>query len=467
MKHTVLRLLVVTAILGAATHAALGQKPAPATPAAPAVNAQPTNDRSAANPPRGLDRLGTMKIDLMAARGFKKPAPARSAGTNSLAAEPRGAASFTIESSSAPVAAESDPGSGLPLWTFMVRSSRDGTTYPGTMVGRNPFRDPGPANIPTDVVPVIVKTQTMATSFNPKTGIISTAAGSNTLDPTQPDDVCLSPPNDVPTKLATSSPIFSSAPFTFGGTFVGNTQYADAFQRANFWNVLGEDRASYHVRMKPVRLLQPIVLNVPAVYGLAITNPLFFGPPAFCAPLAIVDFGWFDNYVTSTLIPAVASQGVSPSHFPIFFVYNVVWASPVTDLNTCCALGYHNVTGFPHLNQTYSPADFDTTGAFGAPLNTEILSHEVGEWMNDPNTTNPTPLWGNTGQVQGACQGNLEVGDPLTGTDVPDVTMPNGYTYHLQELAFFSWFFGSPSIGVNGWFSDNNTFKTDAGPPCF
>ena len=64
--------------------------------------------------------------------------------------------------------------------------------------------------------------------------------------------------------------------------------------------------------------------------------------------------------------------------------------------------------------------------------------------MDDPFRINPTPLWGNIGQVQGACQGNLEVGEPLTGTDVPDVTMPNGYTYHLQELAFFSWFFGAP-----------------------
>jgi hypothetical protein len=44
--------------------------------------------------------------------------------------------------------------------------------------------------------------------------------------------------------------------------------------------------------------------------------------------------------------------------------------------------------------------------------------------------------------------------------------MPNGFTYHLQELAFFSWFYGAPSIAVNGWYSDNNTFTSDAGPVC-
>ncbi|HXO34569.1 MAG TPA: hypothetical protein VN901_19650 [Candidatus Acidoferrales bacterium] len=36
--------------------------------------------------------------------------------------------------------------------------------------------------------------------------------------------------------------------------------------------------------------------------------------------------------------------------------------------------------------------------------------------------------------------------------------------YHLQELAFFSWFFGNPSLDMHGWDSDNGTFLTDAGP---
>jgi hypothetical protein len=93
------------------------------------------------------------------------------------------------------------------------------------------------------------------------------------------------------------------------------------------------------------------------------------------------------------------------------------------------------------------------------------MAHEVGEWMDDPFVNNPTPAWGHTGQVSG-CQNNLEVGDPLTGTNIPSVTGSNGFTYHLQELAFFSWFYGAPSIAVNDWFSDNNTFTSDAGAVC-
>ena len=34
----------------------------------------------------------------------------------------------------------------------------------------------------------------------------------------------------------------------------------------------------------------------------------------------------------------------------------------------------------------------------------------------------------------------------------------NGLTYRLQELAFFSWFFGGPSLGTGGKYSSNGTF---------
>ena len=469
-RHTFLRFLGAVTILGLTTTAAFGQKPpseplaasTPATPVQPVTSAQ--LDVSTTSSPH----IKALRIDLMAVRGVKKTVmtagnPGRNSRNN---AGPRNIAPLALEGS-ATIATDSKSEPNLPLWTFTVRSSRDGNHYPGVMVGRNPFNDPGPSNVPTEIVPLIIKTQNIGVSFDSNTGVITTTAGATTFNPNRADDVCLSPPNDVPTRLVSGSPIFTPASFTFGGTFIGKTQYVDAFQRANFWNALGEDRNSYHVRLNPVRVLNPIVLNVPSVYGLAITNPLFFGPPAFCAPFGIVDIGWFDNYVNATLIPSLGSQGVNSSNLPIFLVYNVVWAEPVTNLFSCCALGYHSITGFPQLTQTYSPSEFDTTGVFGAPLDSEILSHEVAEWMDDPHTTNPTPLWGNTGQVQGGCQGNLEVGDPLTGTDVPSVTMPNGFTYHLQELAFFSWFFGAPSIGVNGWFSDNGTFTTDAGPPCF
>ena len=86
------------------------------------------------------------------------------------------------------------------------------------------------------------------------------------------------------------------------------------------------------------------------------------------------------------------------------------------------------------------------------------MSHEVAEWMDDPNTSNPVPPWGGEGQVPSPnCQANLEVGDPLTGTDVSPVTL-GGFAYTLQELAFFSWFYGGPSLGSGGNYSNNGKF---------
>ena len=64
------------------------------------------------------------------------------------------------------------------------------------------------------------------------------------------------------------------------------------------------------------------------------------------------------------------------------------------------------------------------------------------------------------GQVSG-CQTNFEVGDPLSGTTFADTV--GSFTYHPQELAFFSWFYhSSPSLGVNGWYSNQGKFTASA-----
>lgn len=366
----------------------------------------------------------------------------------------------------------SENGGGLPLWTFRVHSSRDGDSYPGAMVGTNPFNDPGTTSVPTVVIPIRIKTKTVGTSVDPMTGAITTQPGETTFDPSAPDNACLSAPNNIPVTLVRQSPMFTPTAFSFGGTYVGTTEYNDAFQRANFWKALGKERNEYHVLLKPAQFLQPIEMDAPDVYGVALTDgtvleTILGTTTPFCAPLGIVDVNWFDTMLTATVIPELQERGVlNPGTFPVFMVYNVFWASPANNFFTCCIGGYHSITGFPIPTQTYSPADFDATGAFGVgAADTVILSHEIDEWMNDPMVFNPTPPWGNTGQVAG-CAASLEVGDPLTGANLAPITMPNGFTYHLQELAFFSWFFGAPSIAVNGWYSDNNTFTTDAGAPC-
>jgi hypothetical protein len=130
--------------------------------------------------------------------------------------------------------------------------------------------------------------------------------------------------------------------------------------------------------------------------------------------------------------------------------------------SSCCVLGYHNAYApSAGVTQTYSVADYDNAGVFTGVSDISALSHEVAEWQNDPFIDNATKPWGHIGQVSG-CQANLEVGDPLSGTTFADTI--GGFTYHPQELAFFSWFYHqSPSIGVKKtWYSDQGTFTTPA-----
>lgn len=366
-------------------------------------------------------------------------------------------------------AAIANAGTGaLPVFFYGVQSSRDGNFYSGAIVGNIPFNHGGgTVSVPTQIIPLILHTHTLGVSISfhhgnfRANGKITTAPGDATFDPTAADNACLGASNNVPTELFQQSPLFQSANFAFGPTAVGDTQYIDAFQRGSFWGVI--NRSTYHTTLGPVQILDPIVVNVPADQGLAVV-PSVFGT---CGNFGIVNINLIDQIARDSFA-SLASAGVNPGSFPIYMLYNAAMSiGDPTDIFNCCAGGYHNAAATSSTTiQTYSPLDFDATGVFGTGgLDTAIASHEVGEWANDPYTNNPTPAWGHTGQVAG-CQNNLEVGDPLTGSLVPLVTMPNGFTYHLQELAFFSWFYGMPSIAVNGWFSDNNTFTGDAGPPC-
>jgi hypothetical protein len=395
---------------------------------------------------------------------FRDLLQARSSGTNLALHGTR--LSLTSHAAPAQVTGQDHGHEGLvPLWTFQVTGARDGLNHVGAMLGKSPFTTKGTSRIPVIIIPMIVTTHMVAVSFDPKTGILGTAPGNVTLNSNAPDNTCLTAPNNVPSQLVYQSPIFQPASFTFGGTFVGHTQYIDAVQRASFFAALSGDSDNYHVLFDPVRIATPVVIDVPANEGLAITNGLLVGRTDVCTPGQILDFYWLDSYINGTLLPALASQGVNPGSVPLFLSYNTFLASPVDNLFTAGMRGYHYFAGEPTPSQLYVVGDFDATRVVPSSENTAELAHEMGELVNDPYTDNQVPPWGHTGQESG-CAKTLEVGDPLSGTSMPPVTMPNGYTYSLQELTFFSWFFGGQSIGVNGWYSSNGTFLTDAGPAC-
>jgi hypothetical protein len=267
------------------------------------------------------------------------------------------------------------------------------------------------------------------------------------FDPTVPDNNCAG--GKVPLDLVMQSPIVLPANFKMNGVNIGKSQYIDAFQRANFWGPISKNGGAYHTKLKVVAL-KPVTLN-PGANGAIVGRG--------CGPVGAVEFNFFDNYVRTRLIPSLKSQGVGPATIPMIMFYNAVWycGNP----QSLCAGGWHGAYRAGNLIQTYSPFDFDLSGTFGT-IDAYFMSHEVGELVNDPLGGNPVPAWGHVGQVNG-CQNNLEVGDPLTGSKAVQVKMANGFTYHLQELAFFSWFFGPPSIGAGHKFSNEGSFTSAQG----
>ena len=273
-------------------------------------------------------------------------------------------------------------GDTIPMWSYTVTSSRDGKTYTGTMVGASPFTNPNSTTvIPTQIVPLNIH-----------------MSDGGIFDPTAPDP-CLAAPFTGTSDLTMfqQSPIFQNHAYAMNGIDVGTTQYLDAFQRANFWSVVGGQ--AYHTLLSPTTL-SPMTVSVPP--GKGHTDVVFGRPP--CRNAGSLDGTWFDQLVTSTLLPALAGQGVNPTTLPIFLVSEIRFYS--CPLQVDCGDGYHGAIGSP--SQTYIAASFNTVSGWDA----HTVAREVGDWMTDPLSANSTPPWGHIGAV-GDCQATLKAGAPL------------------------------------------------------
>ena len=316
------------------------------------------------------------------------------------------------------------------------------TSYSGVIAGVNPA----------------VQVTNAATTINAElVPLIFRFSDGKVWDPTKTDscDSAASPLSRVQ-----NSPIVKSQSWTWGGTFLGTGQLTDAFQRAEFWKYAQPTgiNPTYGINLS-FATLSPVTITVPATW-----HP--FEATIGCGnrALGLVNVNSLDFYIQKTVIPSLASKGVSPSTVPIFVLHNFAeFTGTRPTSTTCCILGYHNAVSAAGGIQSYGLGMYDNSRAFTTSHDISVLSHEVGEWQNDPypsKTNNQTPSWGHTGQVSG-CQHNFEVGDPLSNTTFADTF--GGFTYHPQELAFFSWFYHqSPTLGVNGWYSDQGKFKTFA-----
>jgi hypothetical protein len=244
-----------------------------------------------------------------------------------------------------------------------------------------------------------------------------------------------------------NSPIFQTADYVADSVDLGVTQYGDAVQRGEFWNLPGFS-PNYHVLLAAPSIATTVTITVPPGKGNA--YPLSGG-----GFMGVLDDTYFSQ-ILATLIPSyVASQ------LPIFTTDNVFLGTNGL-LQNCCVFGFHDSQSGPISSaKTWIYAGYIEPGTLGLPLEDVLpLSHEVAEWLNDPfvggfqgvNWIPPAVLPGQGG----ACIPNFETGDPLEAPSVAFTKVTNGTTYHLQDEVFLPWYLqANSSFSVNGW----NTFQ--------
>jgi hypothetical protein len=327
---------------------------------------------------------------------------------------------------------QANSGKTIPMSPYSVdsplRGHFTGVTVGGSGTGYS--GPPSPVIIDAVVIPVIVQ-------------IFSQNGSLAIFDPTKPNSCDGGSSAEYRFR---NSPLVVDSNLHFNGVDVGSVQYIDGFMKAQFWHLEGNLPAySNHINWSFAKAVTAGTVGLTEV--------------AKCGQLGVISkASWVSE--TNLLISYLQSNGIiSPTKFAVFLLENVVTSgnNPPTFPANCCTLGRHGSTGSPV--QTYAWMEYDTSGLFSGAHDISVSTHEVGEWMSDPLGTNATPAWGNIGQVSG-CSKVYEVGDPLSGTEMPVMHL-NGYDYHAQELAFFSWFFfanGASSVGAGKKFSGNGTF---------
>jgi hypothetical protein len=297
-----------------------------------------------------------------------------------------------------------------PLQSWNGSFTYGGTRYTYNMVGTAPSTNTT-VSIKTYIIPVKI--------------VITNRNGTkSTYDPAHK----LSNGNSVTTNTL-DSPIFdSTTTYTQGGVDVGTTQYSDAFQRANFWGTV-KNNLNSHLLLSPTVLAEQ-TLSPSRTYGK--TGSVF----GFTA--ALVDINWFDAQIPNL----INKLGIQTNQFAIFLTYDTY----LTQGGGCCIGGYHSSEGSISNPQSYSEATYvDHVGVFSQDVS--ALSHEVGEWVDDPLTVN---FNGNNTPC-----GILEVGDPLEGNANYGGYhyVLHGFTYNLQDLVTLPYFGAPTSTTVNGWLS--------------
>ena len=323
------------------------------------------------------------------------------------------------------------------------------SVWPFSMVGHSP-QSGRSSEIRAPIIPVVVDL------LDAKGNIAVTSTGvSLTIDP-------------APIiKPVLKSPMFASFQY-----YSGFTQFTDAQQRAQFWNVIAsgeEDDNGWHTLLKP-QVVAARHMRIP--FGQYAYAPNADGT---CCAFALIDVNTFSNLLfpptypvdNTTPIGAAELAGEMTTRDITSLLFKDIYLYQNGNPANCCIIGFHSYDfepGIPsngNLPREYVMmyASWISNGLFnGGFQDITAYSHEMAETFNDPFVDNVTPWWLSVDAFTGAgnCQDNLEVGDvvEVLSTTPTFAAQLNGQTYHPQNVADFSWFaFQSPSTAQHKAYS--------------
>ena len=350
----------------------------------------------------------------------------------------------------------------IPHWTFQYTDPTNGTTYPITIAGSDP-RQGGTSLIHTVIIPLrmnfVAAGQDLSSLNNQGYAGFVPHIYNHTFDGS--------------TKVAQTlaSPEFTD--FTYPSVLGGDTgQNGDVFMRAQF-NQIG---SSYHVKLVNDSVLPTVTLDVPSAKGIAYERPVpewrqAHGLQSNLDLTGLAESGWFSSELQSLM----GSLQISSTTVPIFLTDNVLLYSkgPGFGYLNCCILGYHGA-GMPIGHgagsangqgaqpvQTFMYSAYVTPGTYSgflsdylnpsrtAPAPTRglsdihALSHEVGEFLDDPFVNNAVRPWKSLTATQYPCTPVLETGDPVVGVwyGLNGNTDTNAYDqWHPEDLVFAQWY---------------------------
>jgi hypothetical protein len=369
----------------------------------------------------------------------------------------------------------------VPHWTFQYTDPTNHVTYTITMAGSDP-RAGGTSVIHTVIIPLKMNFtaggQDLSSLVNQGFGGFVPNIYSHTFDGT--------------TKVAQTlaSPEFSS--FSYPSVLGGDSgQNGDVYMRAQFNKIT----SNYHVTLKNDAVLPTVTLDVPTAKGIAYERPAqqwrrTNGLQSGVELTGLAEATWFSTQLQSLM----GSLQIDSTTVPIFLTDNVLLyiKGGGFGYTNCCILGFHGAgmpvgRGAGSANgqgsqpvQTFMYSAYVTPGTYSGfltdynttpgprPLPTRglsdihALSHEVGEFLDDPFVNNAVLPWKSLTATQYPCTGVLEVGDPVVGVwyGLAGNTDANaGGQWHPEDLVFAQWFgHGGIETAITASFDGRKTF---------